>query len=269
MKLWAISDLHLASDVNRRAVARLGARPGDWLILAGDIGDSAADLVFAFETLAPRFSKLIWVPGNHELWTEPRAPEALRGHARYTALVALARAHGVLTPEDPYPIWPGDGPKTVIAPLFLHYDYSLRPHEVPRDRVVAWAAEAGIVASDERRLHPEPYRDMGEWCTARMEASARRLAEIPGDAATVLVNHYPLRAEDVVLPRKPRYAPWCGTRATGDWPRRFRARAVVYGHLHVRGSRFSDGVHFQEVSLGYVRDWDPARGADAYLRRVL
>jgi Calcineurin-like phosphoesterase len=269
MKLWAISDLHLASDVNRRAIASLTARPKDWLILAGDIGDSLAELAFAFETLSPRFDRLIWVPGNHELWTEPRVPDAPRGPARYAAVVELARARGVLTPEDPYPIWPGAGPKTAIAPLFLHYDYSLRPQDVRRDGVIAWAAEAGIVASDERRLHPEPYRDMAEWCAARVATSERRLAEIPTDAATVLVNHYPLRAHDVVLPRKPRYAPWCGTRATGDWHRRFRARAVVYGHLHVRASRFADGVHFQEVSLGYARDWDHARGADAYLRRIL
>jgi hypothetical protein len=269
MKLWAISDLHLSSDLNRRALDAIGPRPEDWLILAGDVGDRLDELSFAFEVLGPRFARLIWVPGNHELWTDPRLPDAPRGCARYAALLELARRHGVTTPEDPYPLWPGSGPKTVIAPLLLLYDYSLRPADVPRERVVAWAAEAGIVASDERRLDPAPYSDMAEWCAARLAASERRLAEIPADAATVLVNHYPLRPEDVVLPRKPRYAPWCGTRLTADWHRRFHARAVVYGHLHVRTSRFADGAHFQEVSLGYARDWDHAKGADAYLRRIL
>ncbi len=269
MKLWAISDLHLGIDVNRRALERVVPRPEDWLILAGDIGDSVAELELAFETLAPRFAKLIWVPGNHELWTEPRTPGAPRGAERYMALVELARRHGVTTPEDPYPLWPGRGPKTVIAPLLLLYDYSVRPAEVSRDGVIAWAAEAGIFAVDERRLDPDPYAGVADWCAHRLEVSARRLAEIPADARTILVNHYPLRPEDVVLPRKPRYAPWCGTRATADWHRRYRAHAVVYGHLHVRASRFADGVHFQEVSLGYARDWDQARGADAYFRRIL
>ncbi len=269
MKLWAISDLHLGSDLNRRAIEQVAPRPADWLILAGDVGDSEAELAFAFEVLAPRFAKLIWVPGNHELWTDPRAPGATGGTARYDALLELARGYSVTTPEDPYPLWPGRGPKTVIAPLLLLYDYSVRPADVSRDGVIAWAAEAGIVASDERRLRSEPYTDVAEWCASRLQASERRLAEIPADVRTVLVNHYPLRPEDVVLPRKPRYAPWCGTRATADWHRRFRARAVVYGHLHVRASRFADGAHFQEVSLGYARDWDHARGADAYLRRIL
>ncbi|MGH7123843.1 MAG: metallophosphoesterase family protein [Stellaceae bacterium] len=269
MNLWAISDLHIGIDLNRRAIERVAARPADWLILAGDIGDSEAELVLAFEILAPRFARLIWVPGNHELWMDPRTPGAPRGVERYDALVELARRAGVTTPEDPYPIWPGRGPKTVIAPLLLLYDYSIRPADVPREGVLAWAAEAGIVATDERRLDPAPFADIADWCASRVQASGRRLAEIPADTRTILVNHYPLRPEDVVLPRKPRYAPWCGTRATADWHRRYRARAVVYGHLHVRASRFADGVHFQEVSLGYARDWDQARGADAYFRRIL
>ncbi|HTZ79824.1 MAG TPA: metallophosphoesterase [Stellaceae bacterium] len=268
MKLWAISDLHIGSDVNRRAVAAMAAHPEDWLILAGDVGDHQDDLAFAFATLGRRFAKLIWVPGNHELWTE-RHPKAPAGVQRYEELVALARDHDVLTPEDPYVEWPGQGPPTVLAPMTLLYDYSIRPPEVAREGVVAWAAEAGIYASDERRLGAAPYADIADWCRARVEMTARRLAAVPAEAATVLINHYPLRAEDVVLPRKPRFAPWCGTRATADWHRRFRARAVVYGHLHVRSSRFVEGVHFQEVSLGYPRHWDPERGADAYLRRVL
>jgi 3',5'-cyclic AMP phosphodiesterase CpdA len=269
MKLWAISDLHLGSDVNRRAISALAPRPEDWLILAGDLGDTRDDLVFAFATLGPRFAKLIWVPGNHELWTENSDADPPRGVDRYAALVEIARAHGVASPEDGFLAWPGCGPKTVIAPLLLLYDYSFRPPEVALEEVAAWAAEAGIIPADERRLETRPYEDVARWCAARVEAAARRLDGVPADTATVLVNHYPLRAEDVVLPRKPRFAPWCGTALTADWHRRYRARAVVYGHLHVRSSCFVDGVHFQEVSLGYPRHWRSDGPADPYLRRIL
>jgi|SRR5579863_9990999 len=268
MKLWAISDLHVASDVNRRAVTTLRAHPEDWLILAGDIADTMGDLAWIFETLAPRFARLIWTPGNHELWRESVAADAPRGVERYEALIALARGHGILTPEDPYPDWPDDR-RTVIAPLFTLYDYSVRPPEVARRDVIAWAAQQGIFATDERRLDPAPYGDIVEWCQARLALTEKRLAAIPADRRTVLIDHYPLRPEDVILPRKPRYSPWSGTRATADWHRRFRARAVVYGHLHVRASRFAEGVHFQEVSLGYPRHWDQKRGINNYLRRIL
>ena len=50
---------------------------------------------------------------------------------------------------------------------------------------------------------------------------------------------------------------------------RHRAAAVaVSGHLHVRRTDWRDDTRFEEVSLGYPRQWDPARGIAAYLRRV-
>ena len=138
MKLYAIADLHLGHPTNREALHRLSPHPEDWLILAGDVAETEDRLDAAFTLLNQRFARLIWVPGNHELWTTSRVAGAARGEARYRALVALARARGVVTPEDPYPIWPGDG-RTVIAPLFLLYDYSFRPDTVAAADVLAWA----------------------------------------------------------------------------------------------------------------------------------
>ena len=39
MKLWAISDLHLASSINRAALAALPNYGEDWLIVAGDVAE--------------------------------------------------------------------------------------------------------------------------------------------------------------------------------------------------------------------------------------
>jgi len=49
----------------------------------------------------------VWTPGNHELWTRRKDPVSLRGEERYLALVELCRGLGILTPEDPYPVWDG------------------------------------------------------------------------------------------------------------------------------------------------------------------
>jgi hypothetical protein len=100
------------------------------------------------------------------------------------------------------------------------------------------------------------------------EAEAR-LEALPADVPLILVNHFPLRRELAVLPRIPRFAVWCGTRLTEQWHRRFNVEAVIYGHLHLRSSRTIDGVRFEEVSLGYPRQWDPSRGVEHYLRRIL
>jgi predicted phosphodiesterase len=272
MNLLAISDLHLGHHINRKALKKIGRQAKSWLILAGDIGETEEELADAFTLLRRRFARLIWVPGNHELWTTddaPGSPQSTRGEARYSALIALARSLGVLTPEDPYPIWPGSGRPIVVAPLFMLYDYSFRPDDVTRANVAEWAAADGIVSADETLLDPAPYPDRADWCAARVAKTAARLAALPDDCATILINHYPLQHGHAVLPRLPRFAPWCGTRLTADWHRRFRALAVVYGHLHVRRSFEQDSVQFHEVSLGYPQQWDQGRPIDSYVRVIL
>jgi 3',5'-cyclic AMP phosphodiesterase CpdA len=269
VKLWAIADLHVGFPENRAAVEAMAARPDDWLIIAGDAGDTPAQLDFVLRTLVPRFRQLVWVPGNHELWTPRDHPLEQRGAAHYERQVTLCRRYGVLTPEDPFALWPGDGPRRAIVPLFLLYDYSLAPDEVGAEGAVPWAREHGLRSADEDLLHAHPYESRAAWCHARVDAAVGRLDALPADARLVLVNHFPLRPEDAVLPRIPRFRIWCGTRRTGDWHRRYNVEAVVYGHLHLRSSHVADGVRFEEVSLGYPRQWNQSRGVDGYLRRIL
>jgi hypothetical protein len=141
-----------------------------------------------------------------------------------------------------------------IAPLFLLYDYT-------------WAAQEEIVCVDEYLLDPYPHSGRAAWCLVRVAAT--RLAALPDECTTVLINHFPLRRAHAHLPRAPRFSPWCGARATDDWARRFRARAVVYGHLHIRRSFEEDGTQFHEVSLGYPDQWNQRHTMASYLRVVL
>src|SRR6185295_8524919 len=106
MKLYAIGDLHLRHEVTRRALLELRPHPYDWLILAGDVGETEEHLRFALLVLSQRFARLLWVPGNHDLWTIPARPGELRGEEKYQLLVEICREFGVLTPEDPYVTWP-------------------------------------------------------------------------------------------------------------------------------------------------------------------
>lgn len=269
MRLLAISDLHLNYEKNRAALAAMPAHPEDWLILAGDLGDRDEHLRFAFQTLTGRWARLIWVPGNHELWTMDDTAGA-RGEARYQECLALCREFGVLTPEDPFPLWEGPGGPAWIAPLFLLYDYTFRPDEVAPEDAVEWAMEQGVLAADERKLHADPHPDKPSWCRARVAEAARRLEVLDPAFPTVLVNHWQLRPELVHLPeRLERFTPWCGTRATVDWGTRFGATCVVSGHLHVRTTEWIDGVRYEEVATGYPRHWDQAKGLEFYLREIL
>ncbi len=268
MKLWATSDLHLGYAINRQAVEALEPRPDDWLIVAGDLGDTPEQIEWGLAALRPKFAQLLWTPGNHDLWTLPGS-HAPRGLALYRLLVSRCRAHGVLTPEDPYPLFDdGIQPHQVVL-LFTLYDYSFAPDDLSPADAVAWAAETGIVCADENLLHFEPHSSRTAWCQARVAYCEHRLSSLSPGVPTVLVNHFPLRRDLVRLPSIPRFSVWCGTRATEDWHLRYAARVVVSGHLHVRTTDYRDGVRFEEVSLGYPRQWRPDRGLGAYLREIL
>ncbi|MFG1953576.1 metallophosphoesterase family protein [Micromonospora sp. NPDC048830] len=268
--LLAISDLHVAYAENRAIVEGLQpGSPADWLLVAGDVGDTVEDVEWALGLLSRRFAKVIWVPGNHELWTPPADEVTLRGEARYRHLVDRCRALGVVTPEDPYPVWQGPGGPALIAPLFLLYDYSWRPPGLDREAALAEAYQTGIVCTDEFLLHPDPYPSRQAWCAARVAETARRLDARDPDLPTVLVNHWPLLREPTRILRYPIFAQWCGTEDTADWHLRYAAAAVVYGHLHIPRTTWHDGVRFEEVSVGYPREWRPRPTPPGQLRRIL
>jgi 3',5'-cyclic AMP phosphodiesterase CpdA len=259
-RLLALSDLHVAHPQNRRIVENL--RPpsaDDWLLVAGDVGELYPDIEWALRTLADRFATVVWTPGNHELWTRRKDPLDLRGEQRYLALVDLCRRLGIHTPEDPYPLFQGPGGPVTIAPVFLLYDYTFRPDgALTKEQGLKLAYEKGIVCSDERLLHPDPHETVDQWCRARVEVTERRLEkQEKQDPARkiVFVTHYPLVREPTRALRYPLFAQWCGTTKTSDWHRRFNTAAVVYGHLHIPRVTWYDGVRFEEVSLGYPREW--------------
>jgi 3',5'-cyclic AMP phosphodiesterase CpdA len=224
--------------------------------------------VFALEVLTSRFAKVIWTPGNHDLWCPTGAGDRTRGEDRYAELVGICRNFGVITPEDAFPEWP-DGSGTIIVPMFLLFDYSFRPENLPLDDALRWAREGGVMSSDERLLDPHPWPTRAAWCQARVTTTRARLEQLPDTARTILVNHWPLRYDLARPPRIPRFSLWCGTTLTEDWHRRFRARAVVSGHLHLRTTLWRHGVRFEEVSLGYPGDWRADRGVEWYLREIL
>nr|WP_312866136.1 metallophosphoesterase [Streptomyces boluensis] len=269
--LRAVSDLHVRFADNRRIVEDLRPEhPDDWLIVAGDVGEFVEDITWALGLLRERFAQVVWAPGNHELWTPPDDPVRLRGAHRYDHLVRLCRELGVHTPEDPYPVWRGAGGPVAVAPLFVLYDYTFRvPAAHTKEQSLAYAEEAGVVCSDEFLLHPDPYPSREAWCAARVAATEARLAALPDDLDTVLVNHFPLIREPTQVLRFPEFAQWCGTSATDRWPVRYRAAEVVYGHLHIPRLLHKDGVPHREVSLGYPREWRQRPGTPGRPVRIL
>lgn len=254
--LLAISDLHVEHKENRAVVEQLKPEhPSDWLLVAGDVASSADRVDWALSLLRERFETVVWVPGNHELHVHDKDPSVPRGEQLYMDLVDRCRRNGVVTPEDPYPVWDGGWGPIRVVPLFLLYDYSFRKTTLSKREALRQAYGAGVVCDDEFLLDPSPYSSREEWCEARLTETLGRLSEMQPVLPNVLVNHFPLRVEATHALSRPDFAQWCGTDRTNDWHRRFRAAAVVHGHLHIPRTMWHDGVPFEEVSLGNPREW--------------
>ncbi|KAH8661847.1 metallophosphoesterase-like protein [Xylariales sp. PMI_506] len=273
MKLFALGDLHVGHRLNREALGQLKPHPDDGLILCGDIGESVEHLELAFAATTAAFKQVFWCPGNHELYTIASQTQ-LRGAAKYAECVEVARRYHVKTPEDDFMVWHGDGGPVIVAPTFTLYDYSFRPEHVSREGAIEWAQEADTVATDEYLLHPDPYTSRDEWCSALVARTEDKLDEAAKTGLPlVIANHWPLREDLITIPRVPRFIIWCGTKKTENWHKRFNAQVVVTGHLHVPRTDWKDGVRFEEVSLGYPRQWeserDRGRDINDLMRQIL
>ncbi|KAK3215522.1 hypothetical protein GRF29_8g259813 [Pseudopithomyces chartarum] len=259
-RLWAISDLHLSYRGNREALELLEPRPNDGLIVCGDVGETTEHLRQCFMAATQCFKQVWWVPGNHELFTliTKANKTKARGEAKYMECVEVAREFGVLTPEDDFVTWEGEGGPVVIAPIFTLYDYSFRPPHVPLEAALEWAREENIYATDESVLHNDPYESRIEWCNALVKRAEAKLSAAVMEnlgKRLVIINHWPLRQDLVNIPLVPRFILWCGTKQTEDWHLKYNAKVVVSGHLHVRRTDWKDDTRFEEVSLGYPKQW--------------
>ena len=72
MRVFAVSDLHMDYQENTDWLNSLSSSDyqKDVLIVAGDISDRIVLINHCFNQLAKRFHQVIYVPGNHDLWTK-------------------------------------------------------------------------------------------------------------------------------------------------------------------------------------------------------
>ena len=230
--------------------------PDDWFIVAGDVADRLPDIEWRLACMRDCFAHVLWVPGNHELWTNTNDGDDLRGVRRYERLVELCRALGVSTPEDPYRLWHGAEGAVRIAPLFLLYDYSfLCPGRRPKRSRSASRGPPAPSSPTSWCCIPIPTRAARRGAGPGFESTEQRLAAVAGDHPLVLVSHWPLVREPTRALRHQQIAQWCGTDLTADWHTRFGAIVAVYGHLHIPRTTTYDGVRFEEVSIGHPREW--------------
>jgi len=117
MKVFAVSDVHVDYRVNKqwlRGLSSVDYRE-DILILAGDLTGDLSLLEQCLRSLAIKFHKVLFVPGNHELRV-----------VRDKIKSSLQKFHRVLVISSDCGVWIDvyrQGPLSIL-PLFGWYDFS-------------------------------------------------------------------------------------------------------------------------------------------------
>jgi predicted phosphodiesterase len=237
MRVFAISDLHLDYAANREWLQQLPMHEynDDVLLLAGDVSDRLTLLEEAFSALTRRFSAVLFVPGNHDLWiNRERLPDSF---AKLDAVLAATREHGVRTAIY------RDG-ELAIVPLLGWYDYSFGAAD---DYLkAAWADYRNCLwpGHDETSL-AHFFTEQNPSLSSPALQGARRI---------ITFSHFLPRIDLMPerIPEKHRKIyPVLGTRVLESQLRQLGSSVHVYGHSHVNRHVTIDGVTYINNAFGY------------------
>lgn len=238
MRIFAVSDLHVDYDENRRWLHNLSEQDyqDDVLIVAGDVSDLLLPLAESFDALKRRFAEVMFVPGNHELWVHRNGTgDSLE---KFDRIKKVAAEHGIRTE----PVHRG---LLSIVPLLGWYDYSfgLPSRELQR----AWVDFGAC-------RWPEGFDQ----------------AAITGYFVSLNEPHLSVRNQTIIsfshfLPRidlmpftipesKRTLYPVLGTVRLEEQIRRLAADIHIYGHSHINMRNYKDRTIYINNAFGYPHE---------------
>lgn len=236
MRVFALSDIHVDYDGNAEWVSGISRAEfrDDVLILAGDIAGSLARLQHCLEAFANRFARVLFVPGNHDLWVirEAQRMDSLEKFDRVAAAVQDCGASMQAYTAG----------RLSIVPLQGWYDYSFGEPD----------AQLQAVWMDYRAC-----RWPAGWHTRDIAAHFLRMntaAPPPAGQTVITFSHYLPRLDlmPAYIPPPHRLIyPVLGSRALDAQLRRLGSVLHVYGHSHVNREIAIDGVTYVNNAFGY------------------
>lgn len=246
MRVFALSDIHIDYDTNAKWVAGLSAADyrDDVLILAGDVTDKLPLLGWCLSTLASRFARVLFVPGNHELWVirDDRGKSSLQ---KFDEVCKVVESSGASMQRY-------RAPGLSILPLLGWYDYSFGK---PSDELKA-------IWMDYRACRwPAGYTEKD--VAAHFAAFNDEPAGVTGD--TVITYSHFLPRIDLMpsyIPQVHRLIyPVLGSTQLDRQLRRLGSKLHVYGHSHVNRQVEIDGVSYINNAFGYPSEtWITSKG---------
>lgn len=238
MRVFALSDIHVDYPDNESWIESLSTHDyrDDILILAGDVSDSLARMQRCFDNLVQRFRKVLYVPGNHDLWViREKGGSSLD---KFHQVCELAQNCGMSTR-------PTQVGGVSVIPLFSWYDYSFGPPS--EDILETWM--------DFRACAWPEGLGAQEITTYFLQLNEPVL--VPYDGTIITFSHFLPRIDlmpDFIPPAHRTVYPVLGTERLDQQIRAVGSSIHVYGHSHVNRQIVVDGVTYINNAFGYPHE---------------
>jgi Icc-related predicted phosphoesterase len=237
MKVWATSDLHIDYLENKTWVYQLSSTQyvDDYLIIAGDISDDLQEIQALFENIRPKFNKVFFLPGNHDLWIHQA--DALDSFQKCSKVEALAQSFDITTRAY-------TSPTIRIIPLYSWYDFSFG---YPSKLITrAW--------KDFRKCQ---WKDQElDSVTAFFHLSNQPLPN-PSNTPTISFSHFlpfvsmfPRYIPDFVRALFPVF----GSKKLEEQIKFIQPDLHLYGHSHLNRSFLKEGICYLNNAYGYPKE---------------
>jgi hypothetical protein len=242
MRIYAVSDLHADFKANRLLVEEVSSVEyrRDALLVAGDIADRLETIEETLSLLCSKFSKLFYMPGNHELWVRGVDYDSLEKLSR---VIEICDRLGVQTrPARAGRLW--------IVPLYSWYEAAFDADEsADVEELEAWADFYFC-------RWPESIKSVSDYF---IELNAQRIKNY--DGPVISLSHFLPRRDllpettDLKFKGLPRVS---GSERLEEQIRELNSIAHVFGHSHINRDVMLDGVRYVQNALRY-----PAERKDA------
>jgi hypothetical protein len=275
-RVVTISDIHVDHRENRSWLEQLCHEDhgDDILILAGDVASSFQGVKWALEQVSDAYSKVFFVPGNHDLWV--RRDEGLDSLQRFSELLDLCSSLGVMTRRLMLSDSDGrDG--LLIVPLFSWYSEADEGAEslfLPKkgeDKTLAMWADRVRIRWPKFDLSPANY------FLGLNQIDHRSEATVP----VISFSHF-LPRQDLIFSseaERERFGNQGGDRAPSfnfsrvagssgieRQVRHLGSTIHVHGHQHRNRDRVIDGIRYVSHCLGYPQERQGESGVTNHVR---
>jgi predicted phosphodiesterase len=239
MRIFALSDIHVDYELNAKWVANISAWDyrSDSLILCGDVSDSLDRLKWCLNEFAVRFKKVLFVPGNHELWVIRDATEK-SSLQKFHEVASIVESSGASMEQYREKC-------LSLVPLFGWYDYSFGE---PSD-------ELRSTWMDYHACRWPPAFSANDIAVYFESLNEKHMQRSTGDVITFshFLPRIDLMPKSIPMAKQLLY-PVLGTLRLERQLRQLKPCIHVYGHSHVNRKVTIDGVCYINNAFGYPQE---------------